>query len=213
MNLTQANELLLRYLGRGSSFTAQAMAALRQAALWIEQNNTLTYMQRVGTVTVRADADRPRVVAFPTHRLKAFRFARAVLDSGEFQYILKVDPSVIASISGGIANYFYLDGMNSMILDATPSEDYDIELAWVEYTDWPVTASLPEGISSWEPWLLTNGEPALIAQAMVILGTSLRDDGLIARWQLRRDEGMKALLNAEYELSQGNADNRVIYGT
>ena len=200
MNLGEMHDMVGGALARGTSLdTTEVPLFVRMAARKIERAYTFQYMDRFSTFTFDADSDYPRRVTFANTRIKRFIFCRIADDNGLFQYQKKIEPMELNSIEEGVPNAFWLDGVNYLIFNKTPTEDYIAEIAWHEYTNWPTDTSATT-------WLLLNAEDLLLAESILQGAAWIRDDKQLARWQGLRSEAFKSALDADSELRAGAQD-------
>lgn len=205
MNLGEFHDLIAVEAGKGSTLDTIIPAKVRQAARWLEQNYNLKYMDRYVGFTFDLGVTNPRAIEFPSHRVKRFNFFRIVQDTGEYQYLQPVDPQDVTATEDGEPSGYWLDGRDYLWLDNTPVEALVAELSYIEYTDWD---SL---VDEDEPWLLTHAEQAMIGQTIMLLTPTMRQPGLFQTYKLMRDEGLKALVDADNELLLGAAGASMNY--
>jgi hypothetical protein len=158
----------------------------------------------MGTYTIDLAADQPRFITFPNQRIKKFKILRRTNTAGEFVYYDQVDPEeqidltpTDGDLNQNEAPAFYLDGVNSIVLATEPTEAWNFEIFWDEYTAWPTDTNA-------STWLTENADDVLIAQAIVGAAVGyMRDQRLATLWRGIRDEGLKTVQSADAELRQG----------
>lgn len=198
MNLETFHTLVRNSIARGTSMDDMIPLAVRQAVRWLERNYSLGYMHKFKTFTLLSSGADPRIVAMPHARVKAVKFLRLLLPTGQYAYLTQVMGQEVDSPEGDIPAGYWVEG-ERLWLDTPPKEDFPAELLWVEYTEWPTVGTA-------EHWLLNHAEDVLLAQTVLQLGPQLRDDKLMGLYKGLRDEGLRTLTLAEDERNQSNAN-------
>lgn len=191
-------------LGRGTSQDALIPAKVRQAARWLERNYSFKYMEKFALLTIDSEADYPRVVAFPTSLVKTIDMVRISSEGADYSYLIQVDPKDMVRVGTGKPEGYWLDGVDSLVLNANPGENYTMEVLYNQYSDWPTDLNA-------EPWLVVNAEDALVAKAMTYFAPQLRDSDMKTRWDGTLKEALDTLLKADEELRQSNRSERLGY--
>jgi len=113
-------------LARGTSLDAQIPGYLRQAARWIERNQTYQYMRKNGTVLVDLTAEFPWVVQVPNPNWKSIDLIRLIppgqTDGTRYWDIGKVSPLDYSFRATRMPNGYWLNGTEQIILNHTPDE-------------------------------------------------------------------------------------------
>lgn len=194
MNLAAFYADVSASLRRGSGSNALIPGWTEDAALWLEQNYSFAYMKRELTVELDPLADEPNLVDI-ADRLKAVRFVRRVYTQDgmqSFGYLRKVDSIDLSSIDKGAPQYYWLDGMNNIMLDSMVVEPLTLTVGGILYTDWPVDETAT-------PTLLRYYKNLLKAQTLIEAATDLKDDRMIAAYQAKFERALQAVLVAEEE--------------
>ena len=95
---------------------------------------------------------------------------------------------------------YWLDGVNSIVLDALPEEDYTYHLHLHQYTAWQ------KDEDDFEHWLLDNAEDMLLFTTLWYQGVFLRDSRMIKDYKELRDTAMQTLHIAEQEIQHNDRD-------
>lgn len=204
MKLSELHTLVSSAVARGTTLDATIPNFVRMAARWIERNRTYKYMERFGDFAFDTTADYPRRITFPTDRVKRFNFLRGVNSDGSFQNQKQIDPQELNSIEEGMPKSFWMDGVNYLVFDKTPDEDYAEEIAWEEYTAWPTDDDS-------ENWLLRNAEDLLLARTMMNLSPFLRDKKVADYWTELFQSSLITVNLADDELRAGSRNDVMNY--
>lgn len=203
MNLGDFKDELRSAIKRGSSFDDRLGGFARRAARWIEQNYTLQYMRRRILVTSEAGND---VILLPTNvpfksveylRFDAADGTRIECRKGELS-----DPEITWTSSARYTDFplreaqypshFYMDGMEALIFNRAFTESLDGQGIMSRYSDFPMADNQTH-------WLLKNAEGLMLRQATIEFLIDARDDRGATTAMAKREEDIKALLNADYE--------------
>jgi hypothetical protein len=202
MNLGDFKNELRSAMKRGSSYDDRLGGFARRAARWIEQNYTLQYMRRRITVTsVAGDTTILLPTDVPIKSIEYLRFnaldgTRFDCSKGELS-----DPDVLwtTATSGQIwdtmtqfPSRFYMDGTIALVFNVPFTESLQGQGIMARYSDFPVNDSETH-------WLLNNAEGLMIRQALLEFLVDARDDRGAQAAIMKRDEEIKALLNADYD--------------
>lgn len=196
MTLGELHTLVSSSIARGTTLDAQIPAFVRMAARWLERNYTFKYMERFRQFTFDTTATEPRRITMASGRVKKIEMARGVYTDGSFQKQKQIDPEELNSIQEGMPKSFWLDGVNCIVFDKTPDENYTEEMKIIEYTSWPTATSA-------ETWLTVNAEDLLLARAMMHMAPFLRDPKVIQYWKELYSTSLQTVLNADQELRDG----------
>lgn len=209
MNLGEFHTLTEAALGRGTALTTVVPTFVRFAARWLERNYTFQYMKKFVTVSIDVDvATTPRYVELGPGAPKSIPMFRWVQSDGSYRNLRRVEPEDMDSLEEATAlsppETYWIDGVERIVLGATPTEDINGELRVDKYSVWS------ESLTS-EHWLLDNAEDVLLGQTLVMMASRTRDPKLRETWLSIRDEGLRTLLLAEEELQHSNQDYRLEY--
>lgn len=207
MNLGEFHTEVGAALARGSSLEARIPGFVRRSVLWLEQNYSFKYMEKLAKVTVDADADYPRLITLPS-RIKSVEFFRRLGSSGDAQlysYLTQVDPQDVAKVEAKAPETYWLVGTDSLVLNSTPVEDFEAEVFYVGFTPWPTANEA-------EPWLVVNAEQTLLDLTMLNIGVDQRDDAMQQRYGAAFKRSLDTLVTADQAARQGNRSERMYYG-
>jgi hypothetical protein len=102
---------------------------------------------------------------------------------------------------------YWIDGGNSRLwLDNSPDQNYDAEIFYKRYTEWPTDTTA-------EPWLLLYAEDLMLAQTLLQLDTSLRDEKMRMRAEKLSAEALRTLELADEEMVRTNREEVMLFGT
>lgn len=209
MNLGEFHTQISGNIRRGTSLDARIPAFTRQAARWIERNNTLSYMKRLAEIEIDPEtADTPRYVELGGTNIKAILFFRWVEEGDDgtslYHYLTPTNPKDQTELSQGLPAFYWMDGVSRIVLTATPVEVLTGELQVVRYTSWPTA---PEATN----WLIDNAEDVLEAATMMNVAKYTRDAELGATWKNIFDMGLPGLYAADQEFQWENSDLAMEY--
>jgi len=179
-------------LRRGNSVDALIPGWAEDAALWLEQNYSFSYMERTQEAEVVAgDVDSNRIPL--TQRFKALDFVRLVSrqDSDVFGYLKKIDAREISSIDAGDPTYYWLSE-DDIWMDARPRSNIYVQVRGVFYTDWPED-------DDETPTLLRYYKNLLKAQTLIEASIDLKDDRMLQAYNMKFERALQAVLVAEEE--------------
>lgn len=202
MNLGEAKAQLRDAIKRGNSYDAQLGSFFRRAARWIEQNQTLQYMRRrVVLDSVVGDS----VILLPTNiPIKSLEYIRFDAGDGSRYECSKgelSDPEINWSLRVGSAwpKHFYMDGVEALVFDRAFPEALPGQGIMVRYSDFPTADNQTH-------WLLQHAEGLMLRQALLEFMTTARDDRGYAITVAQRDQELKTLLNADFEMRYAGQD-------
>lgn len=187
-------------IGRGASIDARLPIWSHEALNQLETEYTFMWMRGTYEYALVPGANSNRV-ALALPNIKAFNWTKFGLRQGLGSQqttafgreVVIVDPRQIVSIDLGYAGNAYIDGVDTLVLDALPQEACTLFVnAWV-YSTWPVdtTKTLP---------VLTRNYAAFKSYFMLIAAANLRDQNLAAIWSARADRGVAAMIAADTDL-------------
>jgi hypothetical protein len=79
-----------------------------------------------------------------------------------------------------------------MVLYQVGDENFDLELKYVEYSEWPTTSIAT-------PWLLQHAEDVMISLTMMLLAPLARETSWMQLYKPMFDLGIKTLVDADVE--------------
>lgn len=200
MNLGTFKAQIAANIRRGNSLDAQIPTFIRQAAQWIERNQTLSYMKRMVEVNIDlTTSSTPRFIELQGTRIKGIIWFRWLSADGRYIYLKSRSAPDFGYAEEATPRYYWLDGVSRIVLAATPTENLAGELMVARYTDWPTEDAA-------EPWLLKNAEDVLEARTMMNFGKYVRDPQVVDAWRTILDDSLAGLYAADAEFEYGNAD-------
>lgn len=189
-------------LKRGSTVDALIPSYVERTARRIEKNYTYLYMEKFAEFIVDASASFPRTIQLPAGQdlTKTIEMLRWI-DSTDFSYntIFEVDPRRITQRKTAAATGYWRQGNDFLILDNKPDVNYDYEIIWSEYTDWPTDLNAA-------PWLVKNEVSLLMAETLLEFAGFLRDKDMRAEYQAQRDIAYKESIKADEDIRASNSD-------
>lgn len=209
MPLSDFHARISRSLRRGTAQDDIIPDVVSEAALFLEQNYSFDYMNRVVSVTINPLAASPERIDFPSLFVKSWRFVRianaaTAYAAAPYSYLKKVEPEDVSALSYGRPAGYYLDAATQLVLDAIPQEALVVELAYREYTDWPTDTAAT-------PVLLRLAPNLLRAQTLVQMAEELRDPRMVQVYTAMREEALSAVLRAQEESKMSGTDNVMVY--
>lgn len=204
MTLAAFKAIVADEIGLGNSIESAIDIRIRQAIRWLERNEKLRYMHRWVTFTIDASAETPRLIT-PPSRIRSLDFFRLVLDenasgNSDFAYLRKVPPMDVENIPAERPTVFWFDGVDHMVLNSTPQENYTAEIGYWQYTN---LAALTDDD---EHWLFENAEDVLLQQTLIQLANYMKeDDSYFGKLRALRSEGLQTLIKAEDDFNEGPA--------
>ncbi len=207
MTLATFHTLVKDTAKRGSTLDSYIPTMTKHAALWIERNFTLQYMKKYAALSLDPDSAQPRAISLPNSRFKAVRFFKILNTDGTYSFLQKVDPKDITATREAKPTAFWLDGVDFIWFDFTPSELLSAEIGYNEFSNW---AALASGDTH---WLLDHAEDLLLYQTLFQLAPFIRDPNLMAMYKPLRDEALRTVSLSDDEFEQGPArSEKMQYG-
>lgn len=207
MNLTDFTALVKDTAKRGNTLDSYIPIGIRQAVRWLERNYSLQYMKKFASFTLDPNSAQPRAISLPNARVKQIEFIRFVNSDGSYAYPQKVDAQDSGALTEGMPSAFWLDGIDYIWWNATPTEETSGEIKYIQYTDWSSLTGTDE------PWILANADDLVLYQSMLQLSPFIRDPNLQTMFKPLRDEAIRTLLLADEQWDQGPArEERLNYG-
>jgi hypothetical protein len=201
MNLGEFKVELKAEIKRGDSYDLRLDGLTRRAARWIEQNYTFQYMRRrfeVDSVEAEATIDLPANVP-----IKAIEYLRFDGTDGTRYEVSKGDLSDDEwkspvdrygenwRVNLNMPTLFYLDGADSLVFNRVFPAALVGQGIMARYTDFPRENNQTH-------WLLQNAEGLLLRQALLEFMVSERDDRGFQAVAAKRQEDIKALIDADF---------------
>lgn len=208
--LAQFKTKVSQAINRGDTLDAHIDTALQHAIEFIEQNNTLKYMERFVQFQIDPNLSQPRAISLPDEFVKSFVFVRIVTptaNGGDFHFIDQIDPQDSKYYDSGIPDHYWVDGVGYLWLDRVPAELYEAEMLYNRYTDYStLTANSTH-------WLITRANGLLLAQTMIQMAPWMRNKEILQFYKELRGESLKTLLLADEEMRQSGRQSEVMrYG-
>jgi hypothetical protein len=207
MNLSTFKLLVADTAKRGATLDSFIPVAIKQAVSWLERNFSYPYMKKYSTFVIDPDSAEPRALSLPNDRLKQVLLLRLVGSDGRYYNLTRVEPQEIAELLEGQPCAFWLDGVDLLWFDRTPTEEQNGEIRYVERTNWDVLED------SDTHWLLQHANDLLLYQTMLQISPYNRDPTLMTLYRPLRDEALRTTILDAEEFEQGPARSLVMkYG-
>lgn len=204
MNLTGFKALVSTEVNKGTTYDTHIGQRIVMAGQQIERNYSLRYMERYVTFTLSAAGSDPDCVPFPA-RLKSIKFMRYLDSDGEYVYIRKIEPTQQQEKPTEPPTGYWLDGIDFIWLNSKVGQDLEIELSYIEYSDWNNM-----GLTD-QHWLFDNASDLLLAHCMILLSPACREPDWKTEYEDMRSRGERTLFLADAEAKQSNSDDIMIY--
>lgn len=203
MNLGEFKDLLRGSIKRGDSMDGKLDGYIRRAARFIENNWTFQYMRR--RFTLQSVAGDVTIDLPPNVPIKAVEYLRFDGADGTRYEMVKGDLSdesvdwnwaerysAQPNYVGVMPSHFYMDGVVALVFNRAFPEVLGGVGLMAQYTDFPRK-------DSDRHWLIDNAEGLLLRQSMVEFMTDTRDDRGAQAMLAKREEDLRALMNADFE--------------
>lgn len=228
MNLDAFNTMVSTSLRRGNTLDATIPQQVALAVLWLERNFTFKYMEVFRLIEIQASQ---RVIQMPVGALiKSWIFFRIINTDGSYSYLNKVEGKDLTQVNSTAntliaqtvpaptstvikpLNFFQV-GLANIVLDAVPSQVFDAEAMFYNYSSWPTDAStIPGGGSTFTHPLLDIAADLLLAQSqMLIAANIMKDLRMFAAYKEMRDEAVNTLTRADDETKYGGESMKMLY--
>ena len=201
--LAEFHTELAAALKRGSTLDARIPLYVKRAAREIEKNHTYLNMETFGEFTLDSSATYPRVVQLPAGEdliKEVLMFRYIVSSDSSFVYLYGVDPRRIVSFEEGAPTGYWRQGNTNLVVDTTPDVDYDCEILWSQFTDWPTDTSA-------EPRMVDHEASLLMAETLLAFAKFLRDPKMRMEYQTDRDEAFRLSVEADLQAREANTQN------
>lgn len=192
-------------LAKGSSISDDTVKNyIRDALGFIETEHDFQYMHQITSGTIDKDGADPRKITIPSLMKKpdALRLTRS---DGSFFYLNDVEFEDISSYEGDEPKGYYMEGMDSIWLDAVPTENFPYDFAYWGFTTW-------DSSDTFEPWIFKIGFSYIKFSTLVLMSGYIRQPELKAMWQDNAAMLKVALLNTDENLKYGNKSMRMGFG-
>jgi hypothetical protein len=210
MNLGDFQAELKAEIKRGDSYDARLPNLIRRAARWVEQNYTFQYMRRRFEVDTAAGEN---VIGLPANvPIKSIIYLRFDAPDGTRYEVRKGDlsdeewtgpilryESIWAGKVSTFPTLFYLDGVENLVFNRPFQEVITGQGMMVRYSDFPKQPNQTH-------WLLQNAEGLMLRQSLLEFMTSERDDRGFQAVSMKRAEDVKALMDADFEITYTGTD-------
>lgn len=203
MNLGDFHSLVRSAVKRGNSLDSDIVQYSKMAALWLERNYAFKHMEEFKLVQVLSS---DRVLSLPTNKIvRSIKFLRFIQDDGRYLYLKRREIEEWETVDGDDIIAYSLVGDRDLVLNPTPTQDYEGEAVLYCYSDWP------SGDASTHK-LLEVAPDVLLAQTLLMMSiTVLRDPKMTEAYKLLRDEGTNTLTRAEDDLRYEGAELQMAY--
>lgn len=210
--IAEFNADIAQAVGR-AGVSASVPGWASQAINLLENQRTFIWQRRIVEFPLVPAVDSNRI-DLTDYNIKAFNWAkfgvRQGAGSGQVtlfgREITIVDPRQIVSIDVGYGGAAYLDGVETLVLDALPQEASTLFASVWLFTDWAEDFEDAD-----TPPVLARHYFAFKALTMKMAAADLRDDRLIQIWGGMSDVGLAAAWVAD-EDAEWRARNRMEIG-
>lgn len=197
LTVSDFHSLVSDEANRGTTLDGYIPSAVRRLVQFLERDYSYQYMHRFNLLTVYANANQPRAVAFPNDYVKSIEFLRFRKSDGKYVKMLQIQPGEdIEWNDSSLPRAYWLDGTSYLWLDSIGSDNLEFEISYYEYTDWPSDTSQTH-------WLLNHAEDVLLAGTMMFLGPYAREPEWMQTYKSIFDAGLLAMKQADVELQEG----------
>lgn len=189
-------------LKRGDAFDDQIPGFIRRAARWVEQNYTLQYMRKQAVLDVEGDS--PEVDLPEGLPIKTVEYVTFPTLFGRGDRIHTARKGELSDMEWGqqtgyAPELFYLDGVERLVFNGLFGTDVQGVAMIVRYSDWPNKDGLTH-------WLLQNAESLMLTQTLIEASVVTRDQRTWEMLRQQRDEQIRVLLSADYEMRYAGQD-------
>lgn len=203
MDLADFHTLVSSEINKGTLFDDVIPDYTRRSARWLERNYDFKHMERFVSFTVDSSATEPRAVSLP-ERCKSIEWLRIVNSDGSYTYLTQVDGSDVTGDDETTPTGYWLDGVEYFWFDNTPQEDLNMEMCYLQFTDWPTDTSQT-------PWFVANAEDVLLGQTIIMMAPRMREPKLKAIYQEMRDEGLRTITLSDEGMRASNRSESMVY--
>jgi len=227
MNLGQFNQMVSDSLKRGTTFDAQIPVQVAMAVQWLERNFTMKYMEAFRLIQI---VQNQRVIQMPQGLVKAWIFFRIIKSDGTYHVVNKVEGKDLTVVNSTLnvftantvpssttsvimpSNFFQV-GLANIVLDAVPSDNFNAEAMFYNYSSWPTDpTTIPGGGSTFVHPLLDIASDLLLGQTQMFCATNLlKDLRMLAAYKEMRDEAVNTLTRSDDETKYGGEEMSMLY--
>jgi hypothetical protein len=199
MNLGEFHDRVARALGRGTSLDASIPVWVEEAVQEIENNYTFQYMKRWVEISVDADAAQAHIISLYNTPIKEIASLRYYNSDAERWVPIKGPKNEQDRLTrpAGFPSSFWLNGVNGVVLDAIPDEDYTIEGNLRVFSSWQA------GQDAFEHYLIDRHRKLLLSQAVLGANMELRDPRLAQIYEAMNQKAWTGVNVAEEALQHG----------
>ncbi len=182
-------------------------AATRQAARWIERNQTIRYMKRTELYNKTGGTDNVLSIG-AAGNVKGLDAVAIYEENNYDNLIAELDHEDLINTQTadeGVPSAFDYrtiilasdtdpadDAEPEIILDIVPAINYSFAVNTVRYSTWPTSLTVTH-------WLLENAEDILLARTCIQLGPIAREPEITQFYSPLLNDGLQTLLSAEQE--------------
>lgn len=207
-----------RAVRRGQVFDEDIPGYARDAQWVLEDEFNWRHMWRLEDHVLLTDAQTLDLTlgtpAAQTRQIKSVQFVRYVSDTGKWIPIYKIQPDqVLAQVTSTTVlpaqipnrirrpnGFWPAEGENIIEFDSSPNQDINLKVGY-----WRYGSELSDSSR-----LLYYAEGLLLAQTILEMQPILRDDKLISRWELRKQEKLGVLHESQIENEWGGDDSKMV---
>lgn len=172
---------------RGSIYDADLDAAIKDAVIWLENNNSYLFMWLIEDQTLAAATDPPRLTL--SNPIKSIRFARFKDIDGVYHYKSKVKAEDVSQRLTGEAAGFYYASQTQIEFDNIADVAYDYEIGYYK------KSSYQSDTMFW----ITDAPAILEAKVIDGMKMMIRDTTLIALADAVLAKQLPVLMDADVE--------------
>lgn len=192
-------------LNKGSALDTYIPDKVRQAARMLEDNYEFDYMKTYQSFTL---LDGVRAFELPARFKSMIFFRLSFSDEDDYRYMKKVDPRQVTRVSTDPEDRpigWWLDGNESIRLDAEMQEDTPAEIYYNRYSVWPTSPYAST------PGILERGEVALLQQTMILFAPFIRNAELHQQYKDGLMDSLRILTGSQMTNEQGDASPKMEY--
>lgn len=186
-------------LGRSTSLDTVLKRRVELAARWLERNYTFMYMKQWKVFTAQVAATYPYIINVYDLQLKGIELIRrrTTASDGSIQFdrpLTAVHPADRETRPTGNPESYWLNGVNSIILNSVPDEDMTFEAHVKLFTKWN------KDDDNFSHWLLDNATELLLARSLMMMSVRTRDPDHYAMYKTELDLEMSTFNVSEEDL-------------
>lgn len=199
MDLGGFHARVARALGRGTSLDTVIPGYVEEAVQDIEKNYTFQYMRRWVELSIDASSTSPHIISLFTTPIKEITLLRYINpDDSRFRRIKgPIDPGDRQTRETGTPTAFWLDGVSSIVLDAIPDTDLDVEGNFVQYSVWQPDQT------TFRHYLIDHYRTLLLSETVQKAAVDLRDARLGPLYQSMNTRAWTNVNTSEEALQKG----------